>query len=63
MTQAEFHNALRILTSIDRPDFPGTDEEWPRFRANPHTYFIRCSDEQADKLWAVIEARQTRRAA
>lgn len=56
-----FHNALRILTSIDRCDFPGSDDEWMSFVGNPHRHFIRASDEQAQKLWAVIESRQRKR--
>ena len=61
-----FHNRLRILTSIDlfelvavgvldRDDLSG----WAAFNRNPHSWFIRCSDEQAAKLWGIIKQRES----
>lgn len=55
--QRRFHNALRILCNIDKPDWM-TDEQWRWFNANPHDFYIKCGDEIEDKLWAIIEARQ-----
>lgn len=59
---ARFHNALRVLFNIDRAEFveAGLDaERWPDFRANPHGYFIRASQGEAQKLWSLIEERQS----
>lgn len=53
-----FRNALRILLNIDTNEFPGDECERPAFRDNPHRYFIRCSDDVADKLYALMEARK-----
>jgi hypothetical protein len=53
-----FHNALRILLNIDASDFPGPVEDWPRFRDQPHRYFIECDDGVAAALWEIIERRQ-----
>ena len=67
MTFAEFHNALRILTSIDRHELeaagamePGDDKAWTAFRGDPFRWFIRADDERAGKVWAIIERRQRR---
>jgi len=74
MTLAEFHNALRILRSIDRAEIwdekiefdddprPGhamrEEHAWNRFRDNPYETFIRCSDKVAAGLWRIIARRQ-----
>jgi len=58
-----FHNALRILTGIDRSRAPGVFEEpgdWNNFLVNPFLWFIRASDADAEKIWKVIEARNTK---
>lgn len=71
MTKREFANALRILLNIDFPEFgeaamsDGTTpidalKEWPKFRDNPHRWFITCSGKQESALWAIIEQRQPR---
>ncbi len=65
MTFAEFHNALRILTSIDQCELedagvikPGDMASWGPFSRDPFRWFIRADDETAAKLWAIIERRQ-----
>ena len=67
MMLAEFHNALRILTSIDRYElvaFKVLDQDdgdaWHAFRTDPFRWFIRADDEQAERLWRIIQARQNR---
>lgn len=64
MTFAEFHNALRILTSIDHHELVAAGvnldapNNWPVFRADPFRWFIRASDADAQKVWRIIERRQ-----
>ena len=68
----EFHNALRILLNIDYHEMEQagvefgdshTDREkgWAKFRDNPHRWFIQASDEDANCVWKIIEARQPRK--
>lgn len=68
MTFAQFHNALRILTSVDYDELVAAgvesiDGRWGSFQADPFRWFIKASDVDAAKVWAIIEARQSRRAA
>ena len=70
MDLARFHNALRILHSIDGGDFgaaglscdPGASINlfgaWQKFRAAPAEFFFRCDDQSAEALWLLIEKRQ-----
>lgn len=66
MDLARFLNALRILRSIDRWELDEakavtpnlSDKFWVSFRDNPYDFMMRCDDETAAKLWALIEARQ-----
>ncbi|HQS14975.1 hypothetical protein [Reyranella sp.] len=67
MTFAEFHNALRILTSIDRHELEaagvikaGDHNAWGTFTRDPFRWFIRADDASAAKLWGIIERRQRR---
>ena len=67
MTFAEFHNALRILTNIDRHELEAAGvieandhNAWGEFRRDPFRRFIRSDDATAAKLWAIIERRQRR---
>lgn len=69
MTFAEFHNSLRILTSIDKHelieagvlDHSEPDHSvWIAFRDDPFRWLIRADDETAAKLWTIIERRQRR---
>lgn len=70
MTKGEFHNGLRILLSIDRDQLAAigvigkTDlNAWSEFRRDPFRWFINCDDARAEKLWALIAARQQKAAA
>lgn len=61
MNLAEFHNGLRILTSIDMSELvagkviEADDEaEWKAFRDNPWKWMITADDEQAEALWALM---------
>lgn len=74
MTLREFHNALRILRSIDRSELlaegiefdddprPGhamrEERAWNAFRDNPYETLIHCSDSAAEGLWRIISRRQ-----
>ena len=67
MTFAEFHNALRILTSIDRHELEaagvikaGEHNAWGTFTRDPFRWFIKADDTTAAKIWAIIERRQRR---
>lgn len=62
---AEFHNALRILNSLDlheinQADVPLSMDAWDAFRKHPFREFIRMPREDAVKIWGAIEARQRR---
>ena len=66
----EFHNALRILLNIDRDELEAVGvidhadhNAWGTFTRDPFRFFIRSDDATADKLWAIIEARQSKRRA
>jgi hypothetical protein len=61
---ADFHNMLRIMTSLDAHDLEaagviqrGDHNAWGTFRRDPFRWFIRADDETARKLWTVIERR------
>jgi hypothetical protein len=61
----DFHNALRILVSIDHDALAaagimqGDDaKEWHRFRMDPFRWLIRADDDKARKLFELIELRQ-----
>jgi len=65
----QFHNALRILTSLDKHELIEADvidhsesdhSKWIAFRDDPFRWFIRADDESATKLWGLIERRQRR---
>lgn len=56
-TLRRFHNGLRILMEIDKPEFiaaGGGELEWPAFRDDPHRGFIGVRDDVAAKLWKII---------
>ena len=65
MNKREFHNALRILNGIGRHEVEEwmTYDTWDQFRLNPWLYFIGCDDETSDRLWAMIQNRQSVQAA
>jgi len=60
-----FHNALRILRSIDQHEMvaagalcDGDQSGWVRFRDDPYRWFITANDDQARAVWSIIEQRQ-----
>ena len=58
----DFHNRLRILMGIDLGELEEvglhlTREAWETFRDHPWRAFIRMNDDDAAKVWAVIERR------
>lgn len=68
-TLQDFANRLRILNSIDldelqrvglmfnaRPDNPAWND-WRRFRGDPFRWLVNCDQDQAEKLWSIVEAR------
>lgn len=63
----EFHNALRIMLSIDMHELvsagiiaPGDIAAWTAFSSNPFRWFIRADDDQAQRLWTIIQERHRR---
>lgn len=70
MSFAEFHNGLRVLLNIDRHELEAAGiidradhNAWGTFHRDPFRWFIRASDEQAERLWRIIQARQSKRTA
>lgn len=64
MTLDEFHNGLRILSSIDFHELveagvieDDDETEWAVFKANPHRWLNTADDDQAAKLWALMVKR------
>jgi hypothetical protein len=62
MTFEKFHNALRIMRSIDLQEiheagFDMTPSEWDAFRSHPHDWFILARDRDAKVIWSIIEER------
>lgn len=66
-----FSNALRILLCIDRDELTAAgitlhdhnhnDNGWANFRRDPYRWFIQASDDDAARLWGIIEKRQSAR--
>jgi len=61
----EFHNALRIMTNIDRDELEragiiaaNDHNAWGTFARDPYRWMIRASDEKAEKLFYMIQSRQ-----
>ncbi len=60
MNQRQFHNALRILRGIDYREVSWmSPAQWVSFRDGPYEFVIRCDDDAYDRIWAVIEGRQS----
>jgi len=57
----KFHNALRIMHSLDHADLrtviPSSDD-WAQFREDPMWRFLRMTDQQVELVWMAIERRQ-----
>lgn len=67
MDLRSFHNRLRVLGSIDRDEMVAAgvqsmreDSAWRSFAGNPYRWLILASDDDAEKLWTVIERRCAR---
>lgn len=67
MTFAEFRNAICILRSIDRSELfdagvtgPRPEILWGNFSSNPINWLLRASDEDAARVWSIIELRSKR---
>jgi hypothetical protein len=65
MTFDEFHNALRILLSIDQHELVEVgieidDAEWIKFRDDPLRYFVKAHDDAATRIWSIIGKRQNK---
>lgn len=65
MNRAEFSNALRIMTSLDRHELEhagvlpiGDHNAWGTFRRDPFRWFIRADDDAAKRLFELIQSRQ-----
>jgi hypothetical protein len=62
----DFHNRLRIMLSIDAYELHEAGvkmsgrEWWDDFRHDPFRWFIRASEEDAAKVWAIMERRMWR---
>jgi hypothetical protein len=55
-----FHNALRIMLSIDRHELPPlSPSEWFDFSRDPYRFYIAASDANKAAIWSLIESRQT----
>lgn len=63
MTFNEFHNALRILCwNIGRSEVPWMGpSQWWAFQDDAPAFFVRANDKDAQRIWAIIEARQPKR--
>lgn len=63
MTFDDFHNRLRIMSSIDQHELADldadiwTDSEYAKFRDDPWRYFIKADDEAAVMIWNVVTKR------
>ena len=59
----EFHNGLRILCwNIERREVPWmTTYQWMAFNKDAPEFFVRANDADAQRIWAVIKARQPKR--
>lgn len=59
-----FINRIRSLFNIDRHQIPGlTNSQWEWFRDDPCGFLIRCDDNLAETICAVVESRQNKRRA
>ena len=68
MQFGEFHNGLRIMMSIDQDELVSAGiirandhNAWGEFRRDPFRWFIRASDDQAKKLWTLMQKRMVPR--
>ena len=66
MEMREFHNALRTMLEIDRDELVNAGiisrndkREWYAWRESPFDWFIQARDNQALKIWTIMEERMT----
>jgi len=57
-----FHNALRIMRSLDRDILEnagvlGDHEQWEEFRRDPYAWFLKAPDFEAHLLFRLVENR------
>lgn len=57
LTLASFHNALRILTSLDSDEIGLTHWQWEQFRTDPLRFFVRADDATAERIWQAMVNR------
>ena len=62
-----FLNGMKILLNLDFHDLKDRgimdaaalkDGQWEKFRADPFRWMMHVEDDRAEKLYALIEARQ-----
>ncbi len=65
MTLREFHNGVRILLNLDRDVLEragvikhGDYKAWDTFRRDPFHWFIKASDDEAERLWALMQQQR-----
>lgn len=70
MTRADFSNALRIMTALDRDQLEhagvlpvGDHNAWGTFRRDPFRWFVRADDGAQTKLFELIRRRMAKVAA
>jgi hypothetical protein len=56
MAKDEFHNALRILISLDAHEL-GYPPWWDNFCEDPFVFLIRAQDETVDRIWEAMVKR------
>lgn len=64
MDKKEFHNALKVMASIDMDELvnagviqSGDFITWGEFRENPYHFFICSADDVAKRIWGVLMER------
>lgn len=62
----EFHNGLRVLTSVDRHELVeagviGAEDEgaWKSFQHNPFIWFIQADDGQVEAMKGLMQRRMS----
>ncbi len=60
-TSLPLRNHLAVLYSLDRGELPWmNDAAWVAFADHPCSYYLRCSDDARERIWAAIEQRRIR---
>ena len=53
-----FHNALRIMLNLDEHELELSRPDWLLYMKDPFRWFVRAPTPEAERIWALIEARQ-----